>query len=328
MTKLKRQSLDARDLAIWKELEANPQVTNKAIAARLEISEVDVARRLRRLDDDDLMRMSASIEMAPAGYPSIAHLFLGCLAGAERSIADQIQKSTLCGRLLSLHSVRGRSGIEVSIRIAESQEIDTLVLAALRDIKGVKGYSLDLAYHVLCARTDMMMPRDWSRPSISESAKYIRESVRTCDLDDLTSSIIAELQRDGRISIREIARRYSVTDGTIRYRLRMLADRSLVRLRPVRHPLTYNYRLMTRVLLRVLPGEVDALLQAIPMSALVFAAHTTGDHNLHLIVSSTAQAELGEMLDMLRHRPEVHGLKSVTMKDVYFVDSRWSFSSR
>lgn len=328
MEKPQRRSLDARDLEIWRELETDPQVTNKAIAGRLGISEVDVARRLRRLDDDDLMRMSASLELTHAGYSSLAHIFLGCLSGAERSIADQVQKSPLAGRLLALHSIRGKSGVEASIRIADNREIETLILTSLQGIKGVRGYSLDLAHHILWARTDMMMPRTWSHLSIEESAKYIRESVLSCELDDLSAKIIAELQRDGRISIREIARRYGVTDGTIRYRLRMLADQSLVRLRPVRHPITYNYRLMTRVLLRILPADVDGILQTIPASALVFAANTTGDHNLHIVVSSTSQAELAQVLDMLRHRPEVLGMKNATMKDVYFFDSRWSVYSR
>ena len=55
----------------------------------------------------------------------------------------------------------------------------------------------------------------------------------TADLDDLDRQIIAILQRDGRTSNREVARRLDVSEGTVRSRVRWLQENRTIRITAV-----------------------------------------------------------------------------------------------
>jgi Lrp/AsnC family transcriptional regulator for asnA, asnC and gidA len=57
--------------------------------------------------------------------------------------------------------------------------------------------------------------------------------VTSADVDDLDRQIIAILQRDGRTSNREVARRLDVSEGTVRSRVRRLNDSKTIRITAV-----------------------------------------------------------------------------------------------
>ena len=59
------------------------------------------------------------------------------------------------------------------------------------------------------------------------------------DLDNIDRSIIRELQRDGKISSKDIAENLNVSDGTVRFRLNKLLRKNMLRITASVNPFAF-----------------------------------------------------------------------------------------
>jgi Lrp/AsnC family transcriptional regulator for asnA, asnC and gidA len=76
-------------------------------------------------------------------------------------------------------------------------------------------------------------------------------------LDSVAERIIAELQRDGRASFREIGKRLGVSPGTVRARYNQLRKAGIVEVIAVPNPWRMGMDFHATVGLRVQPGSVE-----------------------------------------------------------------------
>ena len=82
-------------------------------------------------------------------------------------------------------------------------------------------------------------------------------------LDRLDRQIIAALSRDGRMSYRELARSRDISEGTVRMRLSRLQDENLVKVTLVGSPLALGVGVYVMIMLRVKPGHVREVAEAL-----------------------------------------------------------------
>jgi Lrp/AsnC family transcriptional regulator for asnA, asnC and gidA len=83
------QRLDSLDLSIIEVLERNGRTSNRSISRELGVSEGTVRSRIRRLQEEGLLRIIAVRNISAGGYVS-AHLGILVEAGRLREVAEAV----------------------------------------------------------------------------------------------------------------------------------------------------------------------------------------------------------------------------------------------
>jgi Lrp/AsnC family transcriptional regulator for asnA, asnC and gidA len=119
-------------------------------------------------------------------------------------------------------------------------------------------------------------------------------------LDALDRAIIGHLQEDGRRSLRSIADALSVSEGTVRFRVRRLQDQGLMRILAFVDPHHFGYQVSASVMLDVEPGRHgEVIKQLMEWPEIVYLSSTTGRANVyaHLVCASRS-----ELLNVMTER--------------------------
>ncbi len=119
--------MDRRDLEILRILEENSRVTIAEIAKKLGISESNVRKRIRRMEENGVIRKYTVIEdPAKLGYHIVAILGLDTMPGKNIDVArklsefDEVKRIMICSGNHSLVAeVWARSGEELSKLICQ-----------------------------------------------------------------------------------------------------------------------------------------------------------------------------------------------------------------
>ncbi len=148
------------------------------------------------------------------------------------------------------------------------------------------------------------------------------------DADDLDREIIRLLQKDGRMSIQDIAKELSSTSSTVRKRIRRLEDANIMRVVAVTDFSAAGYELLIAVGIQVenrRPEDVGEELAKLPE---VFSVNlVTGVCELDVLVAARDFAELSHFLyDKL---PAISGISRLApglTVDVLRYESGWASS--
>lgn len=117
------------------------------------------------------------------------------------------------------------------------------------------------------------------------------------EFDQLDRDIVALLKRDGRMSNREIARSLSVSEGTVRNRLRRLFDANAVQLATVMGAGVTGLNAAAMVRMTVEPAKARSVaIAATEWDETSFVGLTAGRYNLVLLVTVRDRAELVEFI--------------------------------
>jgi Lrp/AsnC family transcriptional regulator for asnA, asnC and gidA len=117
------------------------------------------------------------------------------------------------------------------------------------------------------------------------------------ELDHLDREIIRHLQEDGRRPYREIARELSVSEGTIRSRVRRLLDTEALRVVAIADPFHLGYRVLAFVLLSVEPGANERVIEAlVSFPEVTYVSACTGRFDVYIQLVCRDHDHLYEML--------------------------------
>jgi Lrp/AsnC family transcriptional regulator for asnA, asnC and gidA len=133
----------------------------------------------------------------------------------------------------------------------------------------------------------------------------------TTDLDDLDHAIIRLLQKDARMSSREMAKRIGeVSDRVVRYRIKRLIEREIIFLQAIVNPDAVGYPVVADILIEVMPAKLAETcdkLAAMPQVAYVSAAYA----GRHVSIEVNARNER-ELMTFLRSTlPQLDGIVNV-----------------
>ncbi len=151
------------------------------------------------------------------------------------------------------------------------------------------------------------------------------QTADTVEVDDLDREIINLLQRDGRMSIQDIAKALSSTSSTVRKRIRRLEEANIMRVVAVTDFSAAGYELLIAVGIQVedrRPEDVGRELAKLPE---VFSVNlVTGVCELDILVAARDFAELSHFLhDKL---PKISGIAKLApglTVDVLRYESGW-----
>lgn len=125
-------------------------------------------------------------------------------------------------------------------------------------------------------------------------------------IDDLDRNIIRELQADGRMPLREVARNLGIAEATVRLRLKRLQDEEILQVVAFADPTKLGPSHMALLFLTVDPGRHDAVIAELAeWTEVSYLSTTLGDTDICAQVLCADQATLWEL------RQKVHAVAGV-----------------
>jgi DNA-binding Lrp family transcriptional regulator len=207
--------LDDLDRALIEKLRHDGRAGNRSLAADLNVNEVTISARLRRLEDAGVMRVVAITDIRLFGHREFAFAMVKVVGRSVRAVAADFAKLP---ESIGVTICTGRFDIIVPILGRDRVHIADLFGNVLPKIRGVSEVQGSMALDVL------KYDSKWSLFSVDPGTTPRAQESDTVDQMDL--AIIALLQQNARRSNRQIAAELGVSEGTVRVRVkRMLADR-------------------------------------------------------------------------------------------------------
>lgn len=117
-------------------------------------------------------------------------------------------------------------------------------------------------------------------------------------LDDLDKQIIYELQRNGRVPFKKIARKLRVSDATVRFRTERMIQRRLLRINATVNPFFFENSIMAAVAMTLSKRSHRKLMQKVSkLSGVRSVTVLTGHYDLWVEVFFHSRQELRRFLE-------------------------------
>ena len=207
--------LDDLDRALLELLRIDGRESNRSLGSKLNVNEVTVAARLRRLEESGVMRVVAITDIRLFGHREFAFAMINV---GGRSVYDVAADLAKLPESIAVTVSTGRFDIIVPILGRDRLHIAELFGTVLPKIKGVRSIHASMALDVVKYESK------WSLFGADAGSTPRAQPSETVDEMDL--AIIASLQVNARRSNRQIATDLGVSEGTVRGRIKRLqADR-------------------------------------------------------------------------------------------------------
>jgi DNA-binding Lrp family transcriptional regulator len=130
--------IDEKDEMIITELKKNARNSTKSIAKNIHIPRVTVHDRIQKMVQQGIIKaFNVSIDYKKIGYPTKVFIFISFLPNldvSQRQLANRI--AHLPG-VYEVHIISGEYDLLLKVRGKTLEDIGTLVVDKLRDLKGV-----------------------------------------------------------------------------------------------------------------------------------------------------------------------------------------------
>ena len=276
--------IEESDLRIIACLKDNPRAANRTVARAVQLSETNVATRIANLESRKVLKVMAVVDMRAAGYEDV--VVVGIRVG-NRHPDDVATDLIGLPEVMALSSTFGRYQLVSFIFARDKHHLGEL-LDQIGAIEGVQDLEACLVLDVMRLLVDVGKVSSfekldvWGLPS-DQSA-----------LDGLDLGIIEALQENGRMSFREVGRRLSAPEATVRSRLARLEQTGAMRIVAVTDRLSLVPDKATAwIALRVRGGalyQIAEQLCDVADTRLVFT--TIGRFNLVAMVHRPSRHEL------------------------------------
>ena len=317
---------DERDSLIIDMLRADPTVLNTRIGQTLGVSNATVGARIRKLKEAGVVRVVAStdiraagfeifsigsVEIAPAG-PDTCHAVATELARVPQIIAIGTQ---LHQEQIMFHMIgRDTSDIERLLATTASS-IESIKAAHARVVLSNYKHSFNSGPIVEIKPDFEQRLRELTNTRLSEL--YAEREL----------SVLAMLHGDGRMSLREVARRLDYPESQVRTIFRkfentpgILNYQTIVNSRALGH--RYVHQVYVKANYCLLPGIVKQLKT---MPEVLGLATMSGRMNLALSTTVQSRAELQQLVS--ERIPAIDGIEEIEVVDMlraYKFDGSWT----
>lgn len=144
-------TLDDIDHAIIDLLRADGRLPYRALARELELTEVTVRSRVKRLEESGTMRVVAVTDIEAAGYQML--LAIGVQV-EDRSPSDVAQDLAKIPEIFSVNVVVGAHDVEVLLVAEDLDALNALQKKVLSTVPGIRRLTSSLAIDVLKNQPD------------------------------------------------------------------------------------------------------------------------------------------------------------------------------
>ncbi|NKI15828.1 Lrp/AsnC family transcriptional regulator [Spongiibacter sp. KMU-166] len=271
------KELDDIDRNLTKLLRANPSITNRTLTEKLGISEKNVLSRLSALCEDDRLKVTAQWDMHSLGLDIAGHVYIHPGSNSIQSVSEKIAE---IDEVQSVAEVTGWPALHVLIVVTNIQEFYAIADSLPARIPGIRLIETEVACETVKYRSDYGsgIARDTWTPSIKKLNPRIK-------LDDFDLDIVSLLQKNARISNREIARQFNVSETMVRQRLKKLQQQSALRKVVVVNPFVFDYGAGAIVRARIGMGQAsEYCLKVSTQEHFVAVMKVVGHYNVTMLV--------------------------------------------
>jgi Lrp/AsnC family transcriptional regulator for asnA, asnC and gidA len=272
--------LDSLDLKILEEIRSNGRLPASHFARELGISETYACKRLQRLLDRKITRITAFANPLALGYRVVA------LTGVQVSPA---KLRTVGDRLRAIPNVKlvtiaaGWQDIIIWSMFANASDLSIFLARELGSIPGIQSAETMM---VIEWRVCLSPPHshNWRILSFSDALSSHLEPWRDrqepkaplaqqrdqdsgLSIDQLDLMILEEMEKDGRQPVSHLAKKLGISWANASARLQRLLDKQITRVVAFASPLHLGYRTFGMIGIKVSPGDIDTVMdkvQALP----------------------------------------------------------------
>jgi DNA-binding Lrp family transcriptional regulator len=271
------KELDEIDRNLTQLLRANPDITNKTLTQYLGISEKTVLNRLAALCEDDRLKVTAQWDMHSLGLDIAGHVYIHPGSNSIDDVAKQIAE---IDEVQSVAEVAGWPALHVLIVVADIQEFYEIADSLPARVSGITLIETEVACEKVKYRSDYgnCLALDTWLPKLNKINPRVK-------LDQFDLDIVSILQKNARVSNREISRQLNVSETMVRQRLKKLLKQSAIRKAVVVNPFVFDYGAGAIVRARIGKGQAGNYCKKLAeLEHFVTVMKVVGRYNVTMLV--------------------------------------------
>jgi DNA-binding Lrp family transcriptional regulator len=318
------QGLAELDWAILDELTHAPQASARAVAERLNRPVGEIAARIRSLDRKNTSRVLAVLDLKAAGQD---FCFIE-ISARGRPLKELVTELAALPETTHVSTISGgRHDLLVLVRFRGLSMLHRILYDQIALIRGVAEFNVSIVLDVPVFHSrSIIMSGSFTPLELHENIMDLAQNYDESVMDDLDRRIVSELQQNARRSINSIARKYQINASTIRYRIRSLESRGLMRFITVLEPRVVGLTTFTLIEMHTQANqiaEVTKQLANVPWLPQLF--HCAGTANLlGIAVTDSPETMKRIKCEELSELPGVEHVETSTLIRTYKFDLRWA----
>lgn len=310
-----RNGLDAVDHSLIERLRVDGRASNRSLAEAIGVNEATVSSRLRKLEDDQVVRVVAVTDMEALGHEFLAFAMVRVASRPVREVGAELAQLPEC---IGVVLTTGRYDLVLSVLARDRAHLASLVGSLIPKVRGVDDVRWELALEVLRFRSEWAVLGTEDQP--------VEPWAQTDAIDDLDLRIVRLLQLDARASNRSIASELGVSEGTIRARIRRMEDERIIHIQAISDVRAIGLGASAYVGITVEGGKVDKVAKAVlGLAEPAAVIRSIGDFDLLLVLPAESRERLVQIvLDTIGAIPGVRRTETIEQVGVIKHSYTWA----
>lgn len=291
-TSAKSIVLDDTDRKLIEQLKVDGRQSFARLGEAVNLTGDSARDRLDRLVRAGIVKVTCSVDPSLLGFNSITLLGVA-VGGPAEAIAESLSEIE---EFDFIACTAGEFDLLIEAVCADERHLLRTIDSALRSRPDIRGITLFNYLQVLKFT-----------PGGTSIIKQ-QTSLDVFDLDESDHRLIAEMQRDGRISFQQLAERVGLPYQTARRRAKFLLDNEILRPETITNRLVEGSAVIAGVFLKTV-GPVAAISERLTeLPEVEIIVHTTGAFDLMLEVACRNREHLAELVGTTL--PQIAGIAS------------------
>lgn len=261
MARILDPRIDDLDLKILTALEADGRLQTSALARKIGTSRGNAGRRLQRLLDEKISRVSTFTNPRALGYQAAAMIGIRVLPGQLNTVAEE-----LCRRrgVLSVVVGTGRHDILIWTLFTGATEIAGFLDRELGSIAGIMSTETTIIIGWNKVSFAYASPHGEPRKGGSKKRIWADFSTPVSDdsgmtVDETDLKVLRALEADGRKPVSSVAKEIHTSRANVAARLQRLLDDGVATIVCNTSPLALGYRMFAMIGIKVTPSHLGAV---------------------------------------------------------------------
>ncbi len=281
-----RNGLDDVDRTLIERLRTDGRASNRSLAVALGVNEATVSSRLRRLEEDRVVRVVAVTDMEALGHEFLAFAKVQVSGRTVGEVGAQLAEMP---ENIGVVVTVGASDLILSVLARDRHHLSKLLTDAIPAVEGVSRVRCELALDVLLFRSEWATFGSEDRP--------VEPRGESGQVDSLDLRIIDLLQEDARSSNRRVAAQLGVSEGTVRARIKRLEDDRVIRIQAISDTTAFNLSASAYVGVQVEGGKVDSVASAlVGFDEAAAVVRSLGDYDLWVVLMASSREALIDLV--------------------------------
>lgn len=317
---------DERDARIIDMLRADPTVLNSRISEALGVSNATVGARIKKLKDLGVVRVVASTDIHAAGFEAVAIGSTEVAPGKPDTCDAVARELAQVPQIISIGTRLHREQIMFYMIGRNASDIEHVLSTTASSIKEIEDAQVRIVLSTYKHSTNHG-PIVEVQPNFKRRLRELTETQLSESFGKRELSVLAMLHGDGRMSLREVARRLDYPESQVRTIFRKFENTpGILNYQTIVNPRSLGHRHVHQIYIkanyRLLPVVVRQLKN---MPAVVGLATLSGTMNLTASTSTPSRAALQELVN--ERIPAVKGVIGIEVIDMlhgYKFDGSWT----